>query len=80
MMGSELEGIDLERSRCGGVVKLYIWKWWICEEVWVEEKEEMEESNEQAGEDEIKDDKKINLSTLSIEENSLEWWEASSGE
>ena len=38
----------------------------------------MEEGNEQAGEDEIKDDKKINLSTLSIKENPLEWWEESS--
>ena len=40
----------------------------------------MEKSDEQVGEDEIKDDKKINLSTLSIEENPLEWWEASSME
>jgi len=40
--------------------------------VWEEEKEEIEESDEQVGEDKIKEDKKINLSNLSFEENPLE--------
>ena len=32
----------------------------------------MEKSDEQIGEDEIKDDKKINISNLFLKENSLE--------
>ena len=40
----------------------------------------MEEGDEQIGEYEHQDDKKIDISNFTTEENPLEWWEASSRE